>query len=59
MLLQLKVREKQKWCAAYANAHHCGMMYKYDGATYFLRAHLEWNQFPYQQEELSAFWQNS
>ena len=36
-----------------------GMVYKYGGATYFSRAHLEWNQFPYQQEELSAFWQNS
>ena len=30
------------------------MVYKYGGATYFFkRAHLESNQFPYQQEELS------
>jgi hypothetical protein len=25
VLLQLKVREKLKWCAAYANAHHCSL----------------------------------
>ena len=36
------------------------MVYKYGGVTYFLRAHLEWSQFPDQEEEpVSAFLQNS
>ena len=35
------------------------MVYKYGVVTYYLRAHLEWSQFPYQEEELSGFKQNS
>jgi hypothetical protein len=28
------------------------MVYKYGGVTYYLKAHLESSQFPYQEEEL-------